>query len=110
MGQDCRSGVTFEDLPATWRCPICGVSKSAYRLVSLPDGSAQWVEQQHFAQDLPANQKPTETKKNFLNADVPVALAPTSQSEQCSVCGHVYDPLKDCGGMGNPTQECGSGV
>jgi rubredoxin len=26
---------------------------------------------------------------------------------KCEVCGHVYNPLTDCGGKENPTKACG---
>merc|ERR1712050_423995 len=29
---------------------------------------------------------------------------------KCTICAHVYDPMKDCGGQGAPTKDCGSGV
>jgi rubredoxin len=34
----------FEQLPASWRCPICGAAKSAYhKRVDAATGEAQWV-------------------------------------------------------------------
>jgi len=29
---------------------------------------------------------------------------------KCSVCAHIYDPKKDCGGKNAPSQDCGTGV
>lgn len=26
-------GTAFEDIPADWRCPVCGISKDAFALV-----------------------------------------------------------------------------
>jgi len=32
-------GKAFEDLPATWKCPVCGVGKSAYKKTTSGDWS-----------------------------------------------------------------------
>merc|ERR1712216_717488 len=37
------NGVKFEDLPATWKCPICGAPKSAYKRTTSKSGATQWV-------------------------------------------------------------------
>jgi len=42
--RDCGGGVAFEDLPETWRCPVCGAAKSRYRRVATAEGTALWVE------------------------------------------------------------------
>jgi rubredoxin len=36
------AGTKFEDLPATWKCPVCGAPKSAYTKESA-DGEVVWV-------------------------------------------------------------------
>lgn len=36
-------GKAFEDLPDTWTCPVCGAAKSAYKPVTLKNGSIVWV-------------------------------------------------------------------
>jgi rubredoxin len=42
-------GKAFEDLPASWTCPVCNAPKSAYVRKTLPDGSTQWVHKHgHF--------------------------------------------------------------
>lgn len=35
-------GMAFEDLPATWVCPVCGAPKSAYTLRILDSGQKEW--------------------------------------------------------------------
>ena len=79
---DCQGGVAFEDLPETWRCPVCGVDKSHYHRVVAADGAARWVEKA----------PPPEAREEKPASDDAVDLA-------CDVCAHVYDPLKDCGGI-----------
>jgi rubredoxin len=38
------AGTAFEDLPDSWKCPVCGASKSAYRKQQASGGSgAVWV-------------------------------------------------------------------
>jgi rubredoxin len=42
-------GTHFEDLPASWVCPVCGAPKSAYKkegagLVEGPEGESVWGE------------------------------------------------------------------
>lgn len=37
------NGVAFEDLPDTWKCPICGAPKSAYHNTLDAKGQSQWV-------------------------------------------------------------------
>eukprot|EP00746_Dinoflagellata_sp_MGD_P127535 gnl/MRDRNA2_/MRDRNA2_62086_c0_seq1.p1 gnl/MRDRNA2_/MRDRNA2_62086_c0~~gnl/MRDRNA2_/MRDRNA2_62086_c0_seq1.p1 ORF type:complete len:288 (-),score=48.72 gnl/MRDRNA2_/MRDRNA2_62086_c0_seq1:87-950(-) len=37
------AGLPFEQLPDTFKCPICGALKSAFKKVTLEDGSEQWV-------------------------------------------------------------------
>ena len=32
-------GKPFEQLPDSWKCPVCGAPKSAYKPVTLEDGS-----------------------------------------------------------------------
>lgn len=36
-------GVEFENLPDTFKCPICGAPKSAFKKMTLADGSHQWI-------------------------------------------------------------------
>lgn len=33
-------GVRFEDLPDTWRCPVCGGSKRCFRAMAGPGAGA----------------------------------------------------------------------
>lgn len=35
-------GVAFEDLPDTFKCPVCGQPKSAFKKITLIDGTQQW--------------------------------------------------------------------
>lgn len=37
------NGVPFEDLPETWKCPICGARKSAYKKISASSGAEVWA-------------------------------------------------------------------
>lgn len=38
----------FEQLPESWRCPVCGAPKSAYhKRVDAVTGEAQWVHEEH---------------------------------------------------------------
>jgi rubredoxin len=37
-------GTAFEDLPASWKCPVCGSPKSAFRNITLEDASVAWVQ------------------------------------------------------------------
>lgn len=37
------NGTAFEDLPDTWKCPVCKAPKSAYKPITLEDGSVAWV-------------------------------------------------------------------
>jgi rubredoxin len=61
-------GTAFADLPATWRCPVCGASKKMFKPLAGPGAAGG-----------------TET-------------VPTPQKEEgmaryvCQVCGYVYDP------------------
>jgi rubredoxin len=67
-------GVPFEKLPDSWTCPVCGAPKSAYKS-SIVDGRRVWT---HDDTRPPAADEATYT---------------------CSLCGHVYDPQKDGGGV-----------
>jgi len=40
-------GTPFENLPASWKCPVCGAPKSAYKPIGLHDGSVAWVHDEH---------------------------------------------------------------
>ncbi|MGD9608950.1 MAG: rubredoxin [Desulfovibrionaceae bacterium] len=33
------AGTTFEDLPETWKCPVCGAGKKAFRPLAGPGSS-----------------------------------------------------------------------
>ena len=35
-------GMAFEDLPASWVCPVCGAPKSSYKAFSTTDGQVVW--------------------------------------------------------------------
>jgi rubredoxin len=35
-------GMTFEDLPASWVCPVCGAPKSSYAKQMTSDGHVVW--------------------------------------------------------------------
>merc|ERR1712107_548239 len=37
------NGKAFEELPADWKCPVCGKPKSAYKKITMADGSVGWV-------------------------------------------------------------------
>lgn len=42
-----RKNTPFEQLPESWRCPVCGAPKSAYRKqVDSVTGVAQWFHEQ----------------------------------------------------------------
>eukprot|EP00656_Telonema_subtile_P036692 TRINITY_DN4072_c0_g1_i1.p2 TRINITY_DN4072_c0_g1~~TRINITY_DN4072_c0_g1_i1.p2 ORF type:complete len:117 (-),score=15.39 TRINITY_DN4072_c0_g1_i1:132-482(-) len=45
-----------------------------------------------------------------IDVHVVAAPSPPSGHRTCSVCGHVYDPVKDCGGQAEPGKDCGTGV
>ncbi len=30
-------GTPFEELPDTWKCPVCGASKKMFKEIELPD-------------------------------------------------------------------------
>lgn len=32
-----EAGTPFEEIPQSWRCPVCGESKSAFELVKEPE-------------------------------------------------------------------------
>jgi len=70
------NGLPFEQLPDTWKCPVCGAPKSAYKSSILPDGRKVWMHE---------------------DADEKVKAPETTWT--CSVCGHVYDPAKDGNGL-----------
>ena len=68
----------FEQLPDTWKCPVCGSPKSAYK--QSADGL--WYHEHTV----------DETKDETVER----ARAATWT---CTVCNHVYDPAKDGGGV-----------
>ena len=68
--------LAFEDLPATWVCPVCGAPKSAYNKVMVGD-DVVWVHEDE------------EKEEEQKTAD---------ETWKCKVCAHVYDPAKDGGG------------
>lgn len=37
------NGVAFDDLPDSWKCPVCGAPKSAFRQHVLHDGTPVWA-------------------------------------------------------------------
>lgn len=37
------AGTAFEDLPDTWKCPVCGAAKSAYKKQATADAAGQQV-------------------------------------------------------------------
>lgn len=39
-------GLAFENLPSTWRCPVCGAAKSAYHRIEMADGAAAWIHEE----------------------------------------------------------------
>eukprot|EP00928_Gymnodinium_smaydae_P088595 TRINITY_DN72663_c0_g1_i1.p1 TRINITY_DN72663_c0_g1~~TRINITY_DN72663_c0_g1_i1.p1 ORF type:complete len:308 (+),score=27.33 TRINITY_DN72663_c0_g1_i1:42-926(+) len=40
------AGLPFEETPATFKCPVCGAPKSAFRKVAFSDGSEKWVHEE----------------------------------------------------------------
>jgi len=40
-------GMPFESLPATWKCPVCGAPKSAYKPMQATDGTTVWAHTEH---------------------------------------------------------------
>lgn len=40
------NGVKFEDLPDSWKCPVCGSPKSKYKKVNI-GGEEKWVHDHH---------------------------------------------------------------
>jgi len=37
------NGTAFADLPDSWKCPVCNAPKSAYKPITMEDGSTAWV-------------------------------------------------------------------
>ena len=71
-----KKNTPFEQLPATWKCPVCGAPKSAYKK-SL---NGEWVHEHSAEEEAAATS---------------LAPAPAPETWTCSVCKHVYDPAKD---------------
>jgi rubredoxin len=40
------NGTAFEDLPASWKCPVCNAPKSAYKPIAMADGKIAWVHEE----------------------------------------------------------------
>ncbi|MBP0000371.1 MAG: rubredoxin [Cyanobacteria bacterium SID2] len=57
------SGTLFEDLPATWRCPVCGARSSAFANIG-PKGTASGFKE-NLGYGLGVNQL-TPNQKNLL--------------------------------------------
>merc|ERR1719409_240887 len=70
-------GLAFEDLPDTWRCPVCGSSKSAFNLDAK---SGEWMHNEIDALVAKAAEK----------SPVVIAAEP-----KCAVCRHTYNPDAD---------------
>mmetsp|Transcript_176029 Transcript_176029/g.559170 ORF Transcript_176029/g.559170 Transcript_176029/m.559170 type:complete len:663 (+) Transcript_176029:156-2144(+) len=55
LARDCgEGGVPFEDLPASWHCPVCGAAKSQYHRIVAGGGSFEWVQRDAHSPDHPA--------------------------------------------------------
>jgi len=79
-------GKAFENLPDTWKCPVCGLGKSTYK----KSGSAQTA---------PSSLAKQSAHKSSGSTDVvPSSLAKAQDEWVCTVCNHVYDPARDGGG------------
>jgi len=118
-------GVSFEQLPDSWKCPVCGAAKSAYKKISLV-GQGAWVQSESDTWQcsvckhvydakkdgggVPFEQLPDSWKcpvcgaaksayKKTSMAGRDVWVHSESDSWQCSVCKHVYDAKKDGGGV-----------
>jgi len=73
--------VAFALLPDTWKCPVCGAPKSAYKSSVTKSGEVVWS---HEHDDI---EQPNSTA---AAKDAPWV---------CSICNHVYDAAKDGNGV-----------
>ena len=71
-------GTRFEDLPETWRCPICGGTRKCFRPLAGP-GS---VKETHC--ELPTEPAATSVASALREE--------TMKKYVCTICGYVYDP------------------
>jgi rubrerythrin len=60
-----KEGVKFNDLPADWKCPVCGAPKEKFEPVEENDGEVEWASEHvvGVAKDLP------EDMKEFLRSE-----------------------------------------
>lgn len=55
--------------------------------------------------------QPPSPAPTFPPSGPPPTGPPITTGLKCTVCAHVYDPMKDCGGKDDPSKDCGpSGV
>eukprot|EP00035_Acanthoeca_spectabilis_P006054 m.119968 g.119968 ORF g.119968 m.119968 type:complete len:410 (+) comp13328_c0_seq2:32-1261(+) len=50
------NGTAFEDLPDTWKCPVCGAPKSMYKPTVTADGRTVWVHEEETKKADPTQQ------------------------------------------------------
>jgi len=114
-------GLEFDKLPDSWKCPVCGSPKSAFKksalaeqMISTPldtytcgvcqhvydpakDGGGLEFDKLPDSWKCPVCGSPKSAFKKSAFAEQTIS-APLD-TYTCSVCQHVYDPAKDGGGL-----------
>ena len=85
-----KKGTAFEDIPDSWRCPVCGATKAAFKPLAGP-GS---VMEENSSTVAAGTEKTTTTEKDS-----------TMKKYRCLVCGYEYDPEE-----GDPANDVNPGT
>jgi rubredoxin len=85
-----KKGTAFEDIPDSWRCPVCGATKAAFKPLAGP-GS---VMEENSSTAAAGTEKTTTTEKDS-----------TMKKYRCLVCGYEYDPEE-----GDPANDVNPGT
>ncbi len=85
-----KKGTAFEDIPDSWRCPVCGATKAAFRPLAGP-GS---VLEENNSTASAGTAETTTTDKDR-----------TMKKYRCLVCGYEYDPEE-----GDPANDVNPGT
>jgi rubredoxin len=113
--------VAFEALPETWMCPVCGSPKSAFKKTvsaqaaqpldtwtcsvcahvydQVKDGGGVAFEDQPDTYKCPVCGSPKSAFQKSVSTRVAQPVSQPLDTWTCSVCAHVYDQVKDGGGV-----------
>lgn len=92
-------GVLFEDLPDTWRCPVCGGTKRCFRPLIGPGSTAADCELPVQTGSVPLTGGAAAAKVHKQKETDPM------QKYVCEICGYVYDPAQ-----GDPDSDIPAGT